>query len=476
MQPKQRHALAETEAKGDTLKDETSPSPDVPTLQPYLFLLLECDRPAAGGARYGLSGVDEVVIGRGDKRSATRLTGGGLCRLVLRVPGRSMSSTHARLSRTDEAWAVEDTHSTNGLFVNGHRAERAIIEDGDLVEAGHSIFTVRFAVPTPRDAPADLDPDIEAAKSPELTTLLPSLASHFEELADSAQSDIAVLLLGETGTGKEVVARALHRLSQREGPFVAVNCGAMPANLVESHLFGHTKGAFSGALRDEVGFLRAANRGTLLLDEVGDLPMAAQPALLRVLQEREVVPVGSVRPFPIDIRVIAATNRPLDDLIALGQFREDLLARLDGYRFVLPSLGDRREDLGVLIARILDSARTAGFTSDAGLAIATHDWPLNVRELSQRLKRARVVAKGKPMTRAHLGLALQPQSLRTRSAPPAYGRPLSREEAMLKRELLVKLQHHAGNVSEVAREMGKARMQVQRWLKRFAIDATTFRE
>src|SRR5262249_24796529 len=151
-------------------------------------------------------------------------------------------------------------------------------------------------------------------------------------LARIASMPIPVLLLGESGTGKEVLARAVHTLSGRSGAFVAVNCGGLSASLIESQLFGHVKGSFTGAGRDEPGLVRAADRGTLFLDEIGDLPLAAQAALLRVLQEREVVPVGGARPVAVDLRVVAATHRPLEKMAAKGDFRADLLARLSGYR------------------------------------------------------------------------------------------------------------------------------------------------
>src|SRR5262249_4252107 len=161
---------------------------------------------------------------------------------------------------------------------------------------------------------------------------------------------LSILLLGETGTGKEVLARSLHALSQRPGPFIAVNCGAIPENLVEGQLFGHVRGAFSGALKDEPGLVRAAQGGTLLLDEIGDLPASSQAALLRVLQESEVRPVGSTQTVKVDVRIIAATHRPLESLIKGNAFRHDLYARLAGFRFELAPLRKRKVDLGLLIA------------------------------------------------------------------------------------------------------------------------------
>src|SRR5439155_8887584 len=181
-----------------------------------------------------------------------------------------------------------------------------------------------------------------------LATVLPWLAREFERLQLVADSSVPVLLRGESGTGKEVLAAAIHKLSGRPGAFQAVNCGAIPPNLVESELFGHRRGAFSGAVTDHPGMVRGADRGTLLLDEVGDLTLAAQAALLRVLERHEVLPVGGNKAVRVDLRVVAATNRNLDELVAEGRFRADLLARLSGYVCVLPELRDRQEDFSLL--------------------------------------------------------------------------------------------------------------------------------
>jgi transcriptional regulator with GAF, ATPase, and Fis domain len=445
-------------------------------VHPYLFIALECDRPHAGGARYALGGVDEVIVGRGSERTATRQIAGGMTRLMVRVPGRSMSSTHARLLRADEGWVLEDARSTNGSFVNGVRIERAPLVEGDVIELGHTIFLLRSALPTPFGTPASFDSG-EASTGPSgLATLVPALFVELATLARLAGSELPMLLLGDTGTGKEVLARAVHDLSKRTGPFVAVNCGALPANLVESQLFGHTKGSFSGAAKDEPGLVRSADRGTLLLDEIGDLPAAAQPALLRVLQEKEVMPVGGVRTVRVDVRVIAATHHPLERLVEEGRFRRDLFARLHGYVFQLPPLRTRREDMGVILAAVLRDSTDAStrLLSESGVAMMLHDWPYNIRELVQRLKRAQVLADGAPISPVHLALdadAPPAGSGRPPSAPP----PLSAEDARLRGLILQKLEEHGGNIAQVAREMGKARMQVHRWLQRFGIDPGAFR-
>lgn len=213
--------------------------------------------------------------------------------------------------------------------------------------------------------------------------------------------ELPVLLTGDTGTGKELAARALHRHSPRApAPFVAVNCGAMPAGLVQSELFGHERGAFTGANTRRIGHFEAAHGGTLFLDEIGDLPLDAQVNLLRVLQEGRLQRVGASQPVDIDVRVVAATHVDLQQAVADGRFRQDLLFRLDVLHLHLPPLRQRGGDIDLLARSFLDEfrrshgSRARGFTPCAREALASHDWPGNVRELLNRVRRAAVVASG----------------------------------------------------------------------------------
>ncbi len=203
-----------------------------------------------------------------------------------------------------------------------------------------------------------------------------------------AASDASVLIRGESGTGKEVLARAIHRASPRaKGPFVAINCGAIPEQLLESELFGHAKGAFTGAGASRVGLFQAANGGTLFLDEIGDMPLALQVKLLRVLQERGVRPVGTTKAEPVDVRLLSATHRDLDAAMAQGQFREDLYYRLDVVSLNLPRLDERREDIPLLASHFVQllagkyGKPVNGFAPEALEALATASWPGNVRQL-----------------------------------------------------------------------------------------------
>jgi transcriptional regulator of acetoin/glycerol metabolism len=456
-----------------TLTQTRKPRKEAALGQPHLFVVFRCDRPLEGGARISLAGVDAVAFGRGPRLALAKLQDDGATTLRVEVPDPRMSTSHARLQRVLGAWVLADTGSKNGTFCEGRRIERAQIADGALLELGHTFFLFREAVAA---SPGDvLEPAAADGPPRGFATLVPAFAAELARIERIARSTVPVLLSGETGTGKEVIARAIHALSERPGPFQAVNCAAIAPNLVESELFGHKKGAFSGAVEDHPGAVRSANHGTLLLDEIGDLPLLAQAALLRVLQENEVLPVGSSRTVPVDLRVVAATNRDLDQLAAAQRFRPDLLARLSGYRCTLPRLRDRREDFALLSAAVLERAGAPGltFSVEAARALLAHPWPLNVRELEKCLTAAAVLAEG-----GHVELEHLPEAVR---APPKASQAPRAEEspegpdAERREEILKLMQEHGGNVTAVARAMGKARTQVQRWLRRFRIDPLSFR-
>jgi transcriptional regulator with PAS, ATPase and Fis domain len=302
-----------------------------------------------------------------------------------------------------------------------------------------------------------------------LTTFVPGLAQTFQTAADLAPSKVAILLQGETGSGKEVVAREIHELSRRGGKFVAVNCAALPETLVESELFGYRKGAFSDAREDRAGLIRSADKGTLLLDEIGDLPLPGQAKLLRVLQDGQVVALGSAGPVQVDLRVLAATQQSVDDLVRAGKFRADLLGRLGGFTIQLPPLRERIEDLGLLAAAILErhaGAEASSFrlTADACCALLARRWPLNVRELERVLQAAVELARtSKEIGVEHLGVE------------PRLGHTAALSPDDLEAELRRLLRLRGGNVSAVAREMGKARMQIHRWMAQFGIKTADFR-
>ncbi|HEY1558522.1 MAG TPA: sigma 54-interacting transcriptional regulator [Kofleriaceae bacterium] len=416
----------------------------------HLYLVLAGGRPG-GAARWSLAGIDRVEIGRGSSRAATR-TGAAL---RLDVPDPYMSASHLRFERDRAHWVAVDAGSRNGILVDGARHERAIVTARDIVEAGRSFFLLRGDEPA---AAAELVADDDA-----LATLDPELAARFDDLRRIAASGVPVLVGGPTGTGKERVAQAVHARSRRGGAFVPVNCGALPATLVESELFGHKKGAFSGAIADSPGLVVASSGGTLFLDEIGDLPAAAQAALLRVLEEHEVRAIGATAAVRVDLRIVAATHRDLDAMCEDELFREDLLARLVGFELELPPLAERLVDLGTMLGEI---APRATFAAAAVRALLAYAWPRNIRELVRTLERARALAGDGELALAHLPDEIARAKLGT--APLAS--PDARRD-----ELVALLEKHRGNVSKVAADLGRVRQQVQRWLKRYGLDPARYR-
>lgn len=439
-----------------------------------LYLALEGQRPLACGARYSLRGVREVAFGRGAMLSAKHEGD----RLVVTLPDDRVSSRHATLSRSGSGFVLTDQGSKNGTFVGLARHAAGPVTVGATFSLGACLFVLDEAV-LPEDERETTGLGL-AGRREGVASLVPHVAAGLGRLVKIAASDLPVLLLGESGTGKEVLARAVHTLSTRgEGPLVAVNSGALTQTLVEAQLFGHVKGAFSGAVRDEPGYFRAAAGGTLLLDEIGDLPEGAQAVLLRALETSEVTPVGATRPIKVDVRVVSATLRPVEAL------REDLRMRLAGYTHRLVPLRERRADLGIVIAELLPRIapgreRTIRLSAEAVRAIGAHPFRLNVRELFQVLKSAVVLAGEAGIVRAAdlpEGFGTEAPSPVEKIASPAKAvatkAPVPAEER--KKVLLALLAEHHGNLSEVARRMDTTRVQVHRWIDKFAIDVEVFR-
>lgn len=289
----------------------------------------------------------------------------------------------------------------------------------------------------------------------------------------AAPTDARALLIGDTGTGKEVIANALHNLSPRsEQPFVAINCAAIPDNLLESELFGYEKGAFTGAHRQTRGKIEHAHRGTLFLDEIGDMPGPLQSKILRFLQQRTVERVGGREEIPVDVRVVCATHRKLDELIEAGDFRQDLYYRIAEVTINLPSLSAREDDAVVLARAFLERAaathgkRRQRLSQDAAEAVARYDWPGNVRELENKISRAVIMADGSTLTAADLGL------------PHTSGEP---EESFLnlrhardnaeRNAIQTALRRTGGTVSKAARLLGVSRPALYNLLDKHGIEA-----
>jgi len=328
----------------------------------------------------------------------------------------------------------------------------------------------------------------------------PAMQRMFDVIRKAAPTDLTVLIRGPSGTGKELVANALHYNSPRRGrPLIKVNCAAFSRELVESELFGHERGAFTGAISAREGKFEIADGGTLLLDEIGDMPLETQAKILRVLQERELERVGGNRTIKVDVRILAATNQDLESRVQQGQFRQDLFYRLNVIPIVIPPLRERREDVPPLIAHFLAAAAARlgrapkSVAPDAYRALLAHDWPGNVRELEHGIEQATVLAGGDEIQLDDL-----PAELRARggadpaSAPtgqtalaasaspdPAGGFKESKQrviEQFERRFIAEALARHRGNISKAAEEMGMYRQHLQVKLAEYGIDAGTFRK
>ena len=279
-----------------------------------------------------------------------------------------------------------------------------------------------------------------------------------------APTEATTCLQGESGTGKEVIARFIHQQSpRRRGPFVAINCAALPEQLLESELFGFERGAFTGAQQSKPGLIELAAGGVLFLDEVTEMPPAAQAKLLRVLQEREFLRLGGTRPVKVDVRVIAATNRNLDEAVAREEFRADLYYRLNVFDIRVPPLRERGDDIPLLAARFLHElgGGTAELTPDAVEAFCRHEWPGNVRELRNVLERALIVCEGPFINAEHLRLRA-----RKDIAPPS----ITDLESLEKRAIEQAMQDTGGNKVRAARKLGISRMQLYGRLRKFGLD------
>ena len=431
-----------------------------------LVLVWLFPRPGEPPVALAWSGDDERVIGR-DAACAVRLE------------GNDVSRRHAALRRSTPDAEVEivDLGSRNGVRVNGRPVASAPLGHGDVVRLGGWVGVVA-------GAPADfgeIAPGLHGGAS---------LKAALAPLRQAAPSDLPIVLEGETGTGKEVVARSLHQWSGRPGPFVAVNCAALPEGLAEGELFGYRRGAFTGADRASPGFFRSAEGGTLLLDEVSDLPMALQAKLLRVLEQREVQPLGETRPVPIDVRIAVAGQQPLMDVVREGRFRPDLLARLDGLTVRLPPLRRCREDVPPLFSHLLAAwspGRVPAIESDLVERLCLHDWPFNVRELVLLVRRL-MTLHGDATTlgaqhlperigaQAAAPAPVPPGASTPRSAPPSAVPAAASGEPLGLPALVVALRVSGGNVARASAMLGITRQRAYRLMEGQSVDLEALRK
>jgi transcriptional regulator with GAF, ATPase, and Fis domain len=418
------------------------------------------------------------------------------------VPEQAVSRQHARIAHDGRRWFLTDLGSRNGTMLDGQYVHGDVeLQHLHEIRVGDAIFKFVEGA-AERYVPYRLDGAVAGERRAKMLHELVGgcqmdwIAADIERIAPT---ELSCVILGETGTGKEVAARGIHRASGRRGSFQAINCAAIPHNLLESELFGYRRGAFSGADRDKPGLIKLADGGTLFLDEIGDMPLDAQAKLLRVLQAREVFPLGATLAERVDIRVVCATHRDLNQYVREGKFRGDLFARLNEHVVRLPALRERKEDIFQL-ARTF-AARygrpNLRFTFSFCVALLHYDWPFNVRELESCIKRG-VALLGPDDRNAASSLDTQQLPDQIAEAMKTYGerapRPQapsmlppaapyepisqvasSRRAAPTEPELRELLYRHRGNVAAVGRELGKERMQVHRWLKKYGINLEDYR-
>lgn len=379
-----------------------------------------------------------------------------------------MSGRHATLSCSKSGVVTVQDHSSNGTYMAGTAIGHVELRDGDVLRCGDTFFVFRYE-----------EPDISDGDIPALFGRAPAMRRLRSEIERAAPSELSVLVLGESGTGKELVARAMHLFGTRSGPFVAVNCSAIPNNLAESQLFGHREGAFTGAVGEHRGYFQQAHGGTLFLDEVGDLGPEIQPKLLRVLEDKAVVPLGGGRAERFDARIVAATNLDLRARRGRGEFRGDLLARLSEFVVRCPPLRERKEDLLLLFAAHYSGKAT--LHPDAVEALLCHGWPFNVREVIAMAKELSVRA-GRSIDLA----MIEPRLALMRSEDEDPTEPLDTAEEPTeeankppppdRHRLHELLTRHGGNISRVAKETGRSRRQVYRWAEELGLDPDDYRE
>jgi transcriptional regulator of acetoin/glycerol metabolism len=421
--------------------------------------------------RTGMPKVDLQWQGEGD------LLLGRDADCAIRLDGNDVSRRHASIKRSQDNGApiIVDLNSRNGVRVNGRSVASSELCSGDVVRVGGWIGIVSGS----DGAFAEIAPGLLGGAI---------LQETVAPLRQAASSSLTIVLEGETGTGKEVVTRSVHAWSGRPGPLVAVNCAALPEGLAEGELFGYRRGAFTGADRASPGFFRSAEGGTLLLDEVSDLPLPVQAKLLRVLQEGEVQPLGETRPVPVDVRIVVASQQPLMDAVKDGRFRADLLARLDGITVRLPPLRERKEDVPHLFSHLLrelSQGRAPAVEGEVIERLCIHDWPFNVRELVQVVRQLLVLHPEESLLRgSHLParIGVQPgERLQTRSpgkagprgepvAPRATGEPVELPA------LLVALRASGGNVARASAMLGITRQRAYRLMESHAVDLDAIRE
>ncbi|MGR9101069.1 MAG: sigma-54 interaction domain-containing protein [Gammaproteobacteria bacterium] len=387
---------------------------------------------------------------------------GRVCPEPCRVSGTDAAATERVRLRRNDGGEVEAEKTSRVLF---H-------EDGSF--AGGLVLLTRVSG---RVGAAEADVAEGGAKNLNFHGIIsrsPAMQPVFQIIENAAKTEATVLVRGESGSGKELVARAIHRLSsRRDAPFLAINCAALSVSLLESELFGHVKGAFTGAVREHTGLFQRADGGTLFLDEVAELPPELQAKLLRVLQEKSFIPVGGDRSVDVDVRIVAATHRSLREEVKSGRFREDLMYRLRVVPIFIPSLRERREDISLLLWHFIDRHNEAGFRRieriepQAMRVLLDHRWPGNVRELQNVVEYAFAVGRGATLRLSELPPEFrEPPKVQPSIQPAASASHVGEDEGRVMREALERC---GGKIGEAARMLGMSRATFWRKRRRYGI-------
>jgi DNA-binding NtrC family response regulator len=388
------------------------------------------------------------------------------CQIVLK--DEFVSSRHARIEKRTGGYVLRDLQSRNGTYLNGSRISEAILSPNDHLRFGETVFIFSEAPP----------------QSLQLSSKNLAWNEQLKRLPAMAASDFSILISGPSGSGKEILARAIHSQSTRAGgPFVSINCSALSESLIESELFGHVKGSFTGAMQDRKGAFESARAGTLFLDEIGDLPLALQPKLLRALENSEIRPVGSDRSIETDARILAATHKDLLRQVQTGRFREDLFYRLNVCQLYPPSLSGRPEDFDDLVYRFAKQYRVR-FSFMAIEHLRKQPWPGNIRELKNLVARASAYYPGKHIQPEDLATLILP-------SPPALDPSVPRETddspestatggsviKEIEREMIIRrLVANRGNQRRTAQDLGMPKSTLHDRIKTYSIDLKQVQE
>jgi DNA-binding NtrC family response regulator len=432
----------------------------------------------------------KLVVTKGAQRGTEFVISGDVIRVGkatendLVIADETVSRVHFEIVRDGKGYLVRDLNSTNGTFLDGAEIKEAYIRTGSVVGAG--AIELKF---TPFEERIEILPS-EKEQLGEMVGRSTAMREIFGLIERIAPTDATVLIEGETGTGKDMIARTLHLLSKRgPAPFIVVDCGAVAGTLIESELFGHEKGSFTGAVAARQGAFELASGGTVFLDELGELSLDLQPKLLRVLEQRELRRVGGSKTLKVDLRVIAATRKDLRSEVEKGKFREDLYFRLNVVPITAPSLRDRREDIPRLLDHFLTKMTPAGVTppelSEATrAALYAHDWPGNVRELRNVIERALALGTDPGAMVAPLGSEPFARAHAATSAASGGGDAMEFQAGMSFRDTKEKwnevferryltwlLKRADGNISKAARDADMDRKYLHKLLRKYEIDA-----